>query len=108
MSPEDVTVVHVTEWLAAKGVGEGTRKPCGDAGIRLGNKKYMFITHDETTKVTQLSGPSGGAAVYNIQGASIVAMYDKTVNDSTGAAQSTANCAEQVATMGAFLTESGY
>ena len=108
MSPEDITVVQVDEFDAVKKAGEGDRKPCGDAGMRLGNKKYMFVFHDETAKVTQLSCSGGGAAIYNINGASIIAIYDKNVKSSDDGAQSGARCAEQVGIMGAFLTESGY
>ena len=108
MTPEDNVNVHVVEWDAAKKAGEGERKPCGDAGMRLGEKKYMFVNHDEETKVTQLSCMGGGAAIYNINGASIIAIYEKNITSSDGAAQSAARCAEQVGIMGAYLAESGY
>ena len=110
MSAEDSVLVHITEWDACKKAGEGERKPCGDAGMRLGEKKYMFVTHDEESGVTQLSCSGGGAAIMNlpVSNASIIAIYDKTVTSSDGGAQSASRCSEQVAIMGAFLKESGY
>ena len=76
--------------------------------MRLGEKKYMFVNHDEETKVTQLSCLGGGAAIFNINGASIIAIYDKNITSSDGGAQSASRCAEQVGVMGAYLAESGY
>merc|ERR1740138_1623579 len=103
MTPEDNVTVHVTEWIAAKMAGEGEKKPCGDAGMRLGEKKYMSVQHDEETHVHQFSCMGGGAAICNINGASIIAIFDKNVTSSDGAAQSISRCAEQVAVMGAYL-----
>ena len=56
--------VPINEVDCAKQVGQGTRNPCGDAGIRLGNAKYMFVRHDDTGDVpgTQLSKSGGGGA----------------------------------------------
>ena len=44
-------MVPVNEVEIAKKVGgEGTRNP-SDAGIRLGNHKFMFVRFDETGEV---------------------------------------------------------
>ena len=39
----------------------GRRKP-SDAGIRMGNEKFMFITHDPEYGSCQLSRQGGGGA----------------------------------------------
>merc|ERR1740133_630961 len=103
-----VTLGNVCDDAATK-VANGDRKPSGAAGIRLGNAKYMFIAHDETTKTTQCSKQGGGgAALANLKDATIIAFWDKTKAMSNGQPQVSAQCAEQVAVMRAFLTESGY
>lgn len=68
---DESTIVHVDEIQCAIGAGKGNRKPC-EAGIRMGNEKYMFITHDETTKVTQLSKTGGGVAAIGVTGTAII------------------------------------
>tara|TARA_B100000787_G_scaffold66146_1_gene48530 strand:- start:78 stop:584 length:507 start_codon:yes stop_codon:yes gene_type:complete len=109
MTESENQTVDVNEVDAATKVANGDRKPSGAAGIRLGNAKYMFIAHDETTKTTQCSKQGGGgAALANLKDATIIAFWDKTKAMSNGQPQVSAQCAEQVAVMRAFLTESGY
>ena len=79
------TSVEVNEINCAIGAAEGKRNPC-DAGIRLGNEKYMFIKHNEADGVTQLSKRGGGASVMKINTAVIIATWEKEKKDSKGLA----------------------
>jgi hypothetical protein len=108
MCEADNVTVNVNEVDVANKAGQGERAPAGAAGIRLGNKKYMFVAHNPDSKVTMLSCTGGGAAIANINGASIIAFYDKNKCDSAGKNQSPGNVAAQVETMHAFLSGEGY
>ena len=48
---ENVTV-HVDEVQVCVLAADGERKPAGDAGIRIANTKYMFVTYDDITETT--------------------------------------------------------
>ena len=92
----------------AIGAGAGNRKPQGDAGIRLGNEKFMFVTYDEEAKVTQLSKPGGGAAIGTCGTCIIIAFYTKDKAKTSGSGvQTMGQCAEQVQIMTQYLTEQG-
>jgi len=109
MCESENQTVSVNEVDAAAKVANGDRKPCGAAGIRFGNQKFMFITHDETTKVAQCSkSGGGGACLANLKDAIVIAFWEKNATMGDGQPQTTGLCAEQVAVMTAFLTESGY
>lgn len=101
------TSINVNEVNCAIGAAEGKRNPT-DAGIRLGNEKYMFVAHDETDGVTQLSKRGGGAAVKKIASAVIIATWSKEAKSSNGLFQAGGDCAAQVGAMGAYLAEQGY
>ena len=98
------TNCEVNEVQCAIGAAEGKRNPC-DAGVRLGNEKYMFINHNEGDGVTQLSKRGGGASCMKIGTAVIIAIWDKECKQSDEKFQTGGNCAEQVAVMGAYLKE---
>ena len=105
------TTVAVNEVDVAKKVGEGIRNPAGDAGIRLGNAKYMFVRHDDggDPPGTQLSKQGGGgAAIANCNGASIIAFVGKEDKNSNGQNQTHAEALVQVQAMAAYLKEQGY
>lgn len=103
--------VPVNEVDCAKLVGQGTRNPCGDAGIRLGNAKYMFVRHDDTGDVpgTQLSKQGGGgAAIANCNTASVIALVEKDAKNSKGGTQTHAEALVQVVNMAKYLQDQGY
>ena len=78
----NVVPCTVNEVEIAKKVGDGQRNPC-DAGIRLGNAKYMFRAFDETLGGTQLSKMGGdGGAIANSKTATIIAFVSKDGNRS--------------------------
>ena len=73
---ENVTV-HVDEVQVCLKAAEGERKPAGEAGIRIANTKYMFVTYDDITETTQCSRVGGGCAMANTQKAVVIAFWDK-------------------------------
>ena len=103
------TPVNVNEVEIAKAAAEGTRNP-SDAGIRLGNKKYMFVRHDDSGErpVTQLSCSGGGAIVSNCNSGVVIALFDKEKKDSNGKDQNHSDVMEQVRDMAKYLYDSGY
>ena len=104
------TNVEVNEIECCKKVGDGQRNPC-DAGIRIGNHKYMFVRHDDTGDLpgTQLSKQGGGgAAISNCGTATIIALVEKETKTSTGEFQSHADALIQVVNMAKYLKDAGY
>jgi len=57
----NITNVAVDEIQCAIKASGGNRNP-SEAGIRLGNEKYMFVAYDDANKVVQLSKRGGGGA----------------------------------------------
>ena len=109
MCESENQTVTINEIDAATKVANGDRKPCGAAGIRLGNQKFMLIAHDDTTKTTQCSkSGGGGACLANLKDATVIAFWEKEGKMSDGQPQTTAHCAEQVAVMTAFLKDQGF
>ena len=49
MSAGDTKTVQVDEFQCALLAADGNRKP-SEAGIRMGNQKYMFVAKDDTIK----------------------------------------------------------
>ena len=100
--------VTVDEIQAAIKAAEGVRNPT-EAGIRLGNEKFMFVTHDDVTGVAQLSKRGGGgAAICKTVSAVIIALWTKDAPTSTGGVQTAGQTAEQVGAMASYLKEQGY
>ena len=103
------TKVPVNEVEVAKKVGEGDRRPAGDAGIRLGNAKYMFVRHDADgmdVPCTMLSRQGGGGAVIaNCNSASVIAFIEKETKNSAGKDQTIAEALPQVADMAKYLKD---
>jgi len=100
--------VEVDEVQCAIKAGAGNRKPC-EAGVRMGNEKYMFVTHDPDTKVTQLSKSGGGCAIGTTGTAVIIAFYVKDKAKTSGnGCQTMGQCAEQVQVMTQYLIDSGF
>ena len=95
----------VNEVEIAKKVGDGTRNPC-DAGIRMGNAKYMFRAHDETLGGTQLSKMGGdGGAIANAKTCTIIAFVEKEGKRSDGKYQQASEALDQVTAMASYLKE---
>ncbi len=79
--------VTVNEIECAIKAAEGVRNPT-EAGVRLGNEKYMFVTFDETSGVAQLSKRGGGgAAIAKTATAVVIALWVKDAPTSTKGVQ---------------------
>ena len=79
--------VTVNEIECAIKAAEGVRNPT-EAGVRLGNEKYMFVTFDETSGVAQLSKRGGGgAAIAKTATAVVIAFWIKDAPTSTKGVQ---------------------
>lgn len=103
----NVTNIPVDEIQCAIKAAEGIRNP-SDAGIRLGNEKYMFVAFDDTTNTVQLSRKGGGAAIMKINSCMVIAFFVKDQAKETGGVQTLGECAEQVTAMGSYLKEQGF
>ena len=109
MSAADTKTVDVDEFQCALQAADGNRNP-SEAGIRMGNQKFMFVAKDEGTGVVILSKRGGGgAAVCKTNTALLIAFYEKDKPTSDPKIVQTAGiCAQQVADMCAYLGEQGY
>ena len=86
--------VTVNEIECAIKAAEGVRNPT-EAGVRLGNEKYMFVTFDETSGVAQLSKRGGGgAAIAKTATAVVIAFWIKDAPTSTKGVQTAGQTAE--------------
>ena len=109
MSAADTKTVQVDEFQCALQAADGNRNP-SDAGIRMGNQKFMFVAKDDVTGVVILSKRGGGgAALAKTNTALLIAFYEKDKPSSDPKYVQTAGvCAQQVADMCAYLKDQGY
>ena len=77
MTEAENVKVYVNELEVACKAADGERKPAGEAGVRIGGKKFMFVAYDEVTKTTQCSSMTGGCAMANLKSGVVVAMWGK-------------------------------
>lgn len=106
----NTTEIDVNEVDAASKAADGVRNPT-DAGIRLGNEKYMLTHHGDVngTVTAQLARRGGGgAAIAKTNTAMIIALFSKDGTQSDGLPQAIGNVAPQVAAMAAYLKEQGF
>ena len=83
----DPTDVVYDEFKAALQATHGTRKPYGDAGIRICNEKYQYQTRGEEkgydwVQLSKLGG--GGATIARTQKTLMVAVWNKNSMQSDG------------------------
>lgn len=112
MTEADTKMVSVNEWETVLAASNGNRQP-SEAGIRMGEVKYMMVTHDPATGLAILSCKGGGAAIMKATTCLIVATYTKDKPCTPGADgkkafQSSGGCAGQVETMANYLKDQGY
>merc|ERR1711990_339090 len=107
MTDADTKTVTVDEFNCALQAGKGNRNP-GEGGIRMGNEKYMFVSHNDG--LTQLSKKGGGASIYLTATAMIIAFFvkDKPMTHSNKEFQTAGGCSDQVLAMGNYLKDQGY
>ena len=100
--------VPINEIDCALKAAGGVRNPT-EAGIRMGNEKYMFVAFDDVSGVAQLSKRGGGgAAIAKTNTALVIAFWTKDAPTSTGGVQTAGQTAEQVGAMTTFLKDQGY
>lgn len=98
----------VDEFKCAVSAAGGNRKP-SEAGIRMGNEKYMFVRHDAEAMLTQMSRAGGGATICKLKkGGIVIGIYNKDDLMSNGGNQNPGDCAFQVEMVAEFLRGEGY
>ncbi len=108
MSEADTKTVQVDEFQCAFKAADGNRNP-SEAGIRMGNEKYMFVAQDASGLVQLSKRGGGGAALMKTNSALIIAFYTKDKPTNVPKVfQGAGSCAEQVLAMAKYLTEAGY
>ena len=78
------TTENINEVDILKGIFEGKTKG-GNAGVRLGNKKYMYINAYDG--IHKLSAGGGGCLLAETSNAYLIATWDSASADSTGKPQ---------------------
>jgi hypothetical protein len=112
MSDADTKTIDVNEFDCALKAAGGDRNP-SEAGIRMGERKYMMVTSVDVPgyeKLTQLSvRGGGGAALMKTKSALVIALYTKDKPTSNPKiVQSNGGCSEQVEAMAKYLSDQGY
>ena len=93
---------NVNEVEIVQGIFSGKTKG-GNAGIRIGNKKYMYISEYEG--VHRLSCSGGGAVLAQTGKCLLIAIWDATNVDSAGKPQNPGDLEKNVAYLKDYLTE---
>ena len=92
---------YINEVDIVKGIFEGKTKG-GKAGVRIGNKKYMYIgSYDGVHK---LSCSGGGAILAQTNKCYLIAIWDNSNQDSTGKPQNPGDVEKNVAYLREYLT----
>lgn len=100
--------VFVNEFQCALGAARGVRKPC-EAGIRMGNEKFIFVKNEPEEQSSYLTRSGGGGAVIaKLKDAIVIGIWHKNEVMSKGGCQNQYDCATQVEMMGKYLRDKGY
>ena len=95
----------VNEVDIVKGIFDGKTKG-GSAGIRLGNKKYMYIS--EYDGIHKLACGGGGAILGRTDKCYLIATWDSTNVDSSGKPQNPGDVEKNVTYLRQYLKDNGY
>ena len=93
---------NINEVDIVKGIFEGKTKG-GKAGIRIGNKKYMYVGNYDG--MHKLAGGNGGCILAQTGKCYLIATWDNTNMDSTGKPQNPGDVEKNVAYLREYLTE---
>ena len=96
---------NINEVDIVKGIFEGKTKG-GKAGVRLGNKKYMYISSYEG--IHKLSCGGGGALLAKTDKCYLVAIWDSSNQDSNGKPQNPGDVEKNLIYLKEYLKSSGY
>ena len=100
--------VNVNEFTTALEATKGNRKG-SEAGIRMGNQKYMLIKHIPEKDAAYLGREGGGGAcVARTKQCVIIGIWNKAGVMSNGQLQNSGDCNELVEKMAEYLKSSGY
>ena len=99
--------VDVNEFTIIAALVEGKKSPC-EAGIRIGNEKYMLSKHFADTSVVYLSCMKGGACIAKPKTAIIVGLWDKNKQQSDGKSQNPGMLNDLVEKLQEFLKASSF
>ena len=95
----------VNEVDIVRGIFEG-KTTGGSAGIRLGNKKYMYIS--EYDGLHKLACGGGGAILGRTDNCYMIATWDSTNVDSSGKPQNPGDVEKNVIYLRQYLKDIGY
>ena len=95
---------NINEVDIVKGIFEGKTKG-GPAGVRIANKKHMYISKDEG--VHKLSCAGGGALLAETTNAYLIATWDQSNQDSRGLPQNPGDLLNCVLYLREYLVNSG-
>ena len=96
---------NINEVEIVKGIFDGKTKG-GKAGVRLGNKKYMYISNYDG--IHKLSCGGGGALLGQTDKCYIVAIWDSSNQDSNGKPQNPGDVEKNLVYLREYLKNSGY
>ena len=96
------TKENINEVEIVQGIFNGKTKG-GNAGIRIGNKKYMYISEYEG--IHRLSCSGGGAVLAQTGKCLLIAIWDATNVDSAGKPQNPGDLEKNVAYLREYLLE---
>ena len=87
---------------------KGNRKG-SEAGIRIANQKYMFITHNPENNSVYLGREGGGGAcIVRTNQCIVIGVWNKAAVMSNNKPQNAGDCNMMVEKMGEYLKASGY
>ena len=96
------TQESINEVEIVNGIFNGKTKG-GKAGVRIGNKKYMYIS--EYDGIHRLSCSGGGAVLAQTGKCYLIAIWDSTNKDSSGKPQNPGDLEKNVEYLKKYLTE---
>ena len=100
--------VQVNEFKCCWGAAMGNKMP-SEAGIRIGNEKFVFVKHDPETKTTYMTRRGGGGGcISKLESGIVIGIWLKDEMMSKGGVQNQADCAAQVENMANFLRKHKY
>ena len=89
-SDGSATTVNVNEFAIAEKVSTGNRN-ASQAGVRMGNQKYIFTTYDEgIANLSRLGG--GGGVIIRTSKAIVIGIWDKEAKMSNNLNQNQGDC----------------
>ena len=101
----DIVKEPINEVNIVKGIFEG-KKTGGKAGVRLGNKKYMYIS--EYDGLHKLACGGGGAILAKTDKCYLIGTWDSSNVDSTGKPQNPGDLEKNCIYLREYLKNNGY